>query len=437
MKKIRLPHNWFFYFFVLALTIIYLGGVQSVPFHPDESTAIFMSSDFETFFTKPASLFWNPSNEQDLHQHYRELDAPLSRYLIGFGTWAAGLPATTNDWNWSASWDFNQQSGALPNPRLLLVARLSVAILFPFSLLLIFDTVRIIRNNFTAWAAVILFASNALILLHTRRAMAESALIFTMLLTLWSFVKINKYPWLIALPAALAFSAKQSLGVLALIGILAVLWMSYQKQRSLNMAMRNLVAYSILFLAVTFLLNPFLWSNPLQAAMAAVQSRQSLLQQQIATIASVDPEKSLTSIPSHFVSLIAQLYFTPPAIADVANYLQQTNPSTNVYLSNQLNHLFRDLFGATILLFLTLSGLAFSILQIVKLKKISRNMGLFIIAGVAQFLALGLAVSLPFQRYCLPMIPFICIWSAMGLNLILEVIINLKSHPFLLHFRKG
>jgi hypothetical protein len=267
--------------------------------------------------------------------------------------------------------------------------------------------------------------------------MAESALIFTTLLTLWSFVKINKYPWLIALPAALAFSAKQSLGVLALVGILAVLWMSYQKQRSPNKAMRNLVAYSVLFLAVTFLLNPFLWSNPLQAAMAAVQSRQSLLQQQIATVASVDPEKSLTSIPSHFVSLIAQLYFTPPAIADVANYLQQTNPSTDVYLSNQLNHLFRDLFGGAILLFLTLSGLAYSILQIVKSKKISRYMGLFIIAGFAQFLALGLAVSLPYQRYSLPMIPFICIWSAMGLNFILEIIVNMKNHPFLLHFRKG
>ena len=172
MKKIRLSRDWFLYLFVLVVTIFYLGGVQSVPFHPDESTAIFMSSDFETFFSKPSSLFWNPNNEQDLRQHYRELDAPLTRYLIGFGRWVTGQPATTNDWNWSASWDSNQQSGALPDPRLLLIARLSVAILFPFDLLLIFDAVRSMGNQLTAWASVILFVLNALILLHTRRAMA-------------------------------------------------------------------------------------------------------------------------------------------------------------------------------------------------------------------------------------------------------------------------
>jgi Dolichyl-phosphate-mannose-protein mannosyltransferase len=437
MKKIRLPHDWFIYLFVLVLTIFYLDGVQSVPFHPDESTAIFMSSDFETFFTNPSLLFWNQKNEQDLRQHYRELDAPLSRYLIGFGRWVAGVPATTNDWNWSASWDINQQSGAMPNPQLLLIARLSVALLFPFSMLLIFDTVRKVGNNFTAWATVILFAINALILLHTRRAMAESALVFTTILAIWAFVKFKNNPWLIAMPAALAFNAKQSAGVLALVGILAVVWISFQKQRTYKIALRNLALYLILFLGITLLLNPFLWSNPVRATIAAVQSRQTLLQQQIATLASVNPEKSLATIPSRFEALLAQLYFTPPAIADVSNYVQQTHSAEILYLSNQMNHLFRDLLGGAILLFLTLSGLAYSILGIAKAKGQNLHLCLLTLVGVALFLSLGMVVSLPYQRYCLPLVPFTCIWSAMGLNEIVEIIAKIRNHPLLLSVRKG
>ncbi|MDR3574770.1 MAG: phospholipid carrier-dependent glycosyltransferase [Anaerolineaceae bacterium] len=437
MKKIKLPPNWFLYLIVLVLTVNYLGGIQGVPFHPDESTAIFMSSDFETFFTKPTQLFWNPNNEQDLRQHYRELDAPLSRYLIGFGRWISGLPATTQDWNWSANWDVNQQSGALPNSQLLLVARLSVAILFPFSLLLLFGTVRRIGNTFTAWATVILFALNALILLHTRRAMSESALVFTTILTIWSFVRFDKFPWIIAIPAALAFNAKQSAGVLALVGILAVFVISLQKQKLYKKAFRNLVLYGFLFIGVTLLLNPFLWSNPIQAAIAAVQSRQTLLNQQMVTLASVSPEKSLTTIPSRFVALLAQLYFTPPAIADVSNYLQQTHTAETFYLSNPLNHLFRDLSGGAILLFLTLSGLIYNILQIVKAKGKPRELSFLTLAGIAQLLSLGLVVSLPYQRYCISLVPFICIWSAVGLNQIVELITKIKNHPPLLPSGKG
>jgi|SRR5271157_1785774 len=430
MKKIRLPSEWLFYFFVLILTIMYLGGIQSVPFHPDESTAIFMSTDFETFFTKPSLLFWNPNNEQDLHQHYRELDAPISRYLIGFGRWITGLPATTNDWNWSASWEKNQQSGALPSARLLLVSRLSVAVLFPFSLLLLFEVVRKIGNNFIAWTTVILFAFNALILLHTRRAMSESALVFTTILSIWSFVKFNKYPWLIAIPVTLAFNAKQSAGVLALVGILTVIWISFQKQRpKINIA-RNLVLYLILFLGITLLLNPFLWSNPIRATIVAIQSRQNLLEQQIATLASVNPEKLLPTIPIRFEALLTQLYFTTPAIADVANYLQQTHTAETLYLSNPLNHLFRDIAGGAILLILTLLGLSYSALNIIKAKGQTRELSLLTLAGIAQFLGLGLVVSLPYQRYCLPMVPFVCIWCAMGLNLFLDIILKIKNHPF-------
>jgi len=64
-----------------------------------------MSADFEAVFTQPSSLGWKSENEGDLRQRYRELDAPLTRYVLGIGRSIAGLPPLPNDWNWSVNWE--------------------------------------------------------------------------------------------------------------------------------------------------------------------------------------------------------------------------------------------------------------------------------------------------------------------------------------------
>ena len=43
------------------LTIYYFGGLAQVPFHPDESTQIYMSSDFDQLLSDPLSLTWDQS----------------------------------------------------------------------------------------------------------------------------------------------------------------------------------------------------------------------------------------------------------------------------------------------------------------------------------------------------------------------------------------
>ena len=165
----HLKKDWVILFAILFLTIVYLSGIPEVPFHPDESTQLFMSADIDLFFTDPSSLFWQPENEQDLRQHYRELDAPLTRYLVGIGrqiTHQLPIPA---DWDWSASWEKNKVNGAVPEPGLLQIGRLSISIFFPFSLYFLFKIMQKISGSFAAWMSVFFFASNALILLHTRR----------------------------------------------------------------------------------------------------------------------------------------------------------------------------------------------------------------------------------------------------------------------------
>lgn len=214
-------------FFLIVLSLLtggYLIGVAGVPFHPDESTYLYMSADLETFFQSPTALFWRPESTGDVHQQYRRLNPPLVHALIGISRTAAGLPALPVDWDWTKSWQENQRAGGLPPANLLLTGRIGEAFLYPFSILFLFLAVRRVANDFTAWVAALLLASNALVLLDTRRAMAEGGLLFTLTLSMWALVKAEKRPWMVAIPAALAFSAKQSLAALGPVGLLAALW---------------------------------------------------------------------------------------------------------------------------------------------------------------------------------------------------------------------
>lgn len=404
-----------------VLTIFYMLGIRGVPFHPDESTQLFMSADLETAFTNPCLLAWQANREDDLRQHYRELDAPLTRYVIGIGRMLAGLPALKTDWNWSLDWDANEQNGALPNPSLLLAGRLAVGVFFPFSLLLIFLAGRRLGGRITGWVAFILMAGNALLLLHTRRAMAEGGLVFTICLTITFLVSFEERPWLAAIPAALAFNAKQSAGVMALVVLLAACWSLPGKSSPWRWRFKNLGISLAVLAIITVILNPFLLNHPLQAAGAAMDARQDLLTRQVETMQSVAPGQVLDSIPLRAGSLIAHLWITPPAIAEVANYLEQTQAAQNAYLANPLHSLFRGLAGGGLLLGLSLAGFILAAMRIRKINPIDRRRSiLFLLIPVLQFVALAWLVPLPTQRYAIPLVPSGCLLCGMAIQLLVD-----------------
>ena len=70
MKELDSTKIWTIGLLVLIglFTVFYLWGVEAVPFHPDESTYLFMSSDLETLFQAPTSLIWQPEIEGDRRQ---------------------------------------------------------------------------------------------------------------------------------------------------------------------------------------------------------------------------------------------------------------------------------------------------------------------------------------------------------------------------------
>ncbi len=396
---------------------------MTVPFHPDESTYLFTSSDFELFWQSTSSLYWQSDNTNDQRQLHRELDAPLVRNMIGTGRWIAGLPALPVDWDWSKTWQENQQLGALPSPALLFTARMSVAILFPFSILFLYLTARRIANEFTAWTAALLLASNALVLLHTRRAMAESTLLFSITFTLWVLVKAEYRSWATAIPTALAFGAKQTLIALAPVAFLSVLWIPRKQKtdprRGFSHQLKGIGLWSVIFMGIIFGLHPFLWQKPIPALSAAINARQELVTAQT----NDRPEQTLNTPAKRLIGLIGSVYMTPPIFGEVSNYLEDTQSAEIAYLSNPFNNLFRSIPAGAVLLFLSLYGSLLAGLHAFHSNSATqRRLVLLLGASIIQTLALLMLIPLPWQRYYIPLVPFSCLWTAYGLNHLLNLV---------------
>ena len=419
--------------FLIAFSFAYLGGVAAVPFHPDESTFLFLSADFELFFQNPMAQAWQPENQAGAVeggseigqvQRYRTLDAPLGRYLVGFGRWLVGLEPLPVDWNWGLSWEENRQAGALPSAHLLLAGRLGIAMLTPVSVLLLFLTGRRLGGERVGWLAALLLAGNALVLLHARRAMSEGAVIFTVTLVMWSLVTTEKRSWLGAVPAALAFCAKHSLAVLAPVGALAALWLPGQGQpESRRNAIKGVMLYALIFVLVVIALNPVVWAHPLQAVQDSIANRQDLVKNQVAD----RPEQEMKSPALRLVVMLGHLFIVRPIFAETGNYVEETRAAEEAYLSNPLHTLMRSLFAGIVLMLASLYGYLAMGVRAARQRPLPRGAILLLAASLIQALALLATVQLPFQRYYLPLVPHACLWAAYGLDILVTRISALRG----------
>jgi len=402
----NLKKKAFLFVVIFLFSLLYFIGIREVPFHPDESTQIFMSRDVELFFSQPSSLSYNPNNSEDLRQRYRLLDPPVSRWFIGMFGLIFKVPPLPADWDWGKSWEENVQSGALPPPSTLLISRLAVSFIFPLLLYFAYKTGEVLADKKTAWLNLVFTALNALILLHTRRAMAESLLAFFSCLSLYLLVSGKKPVWLLAVPIALAFNAKYSTAPLVLAGWINCLMSS--SNSPFHHRLKPVLLYSIIFILTTFLLNPVLWSSPLDALKAAAEERQNLLAAQTTAIGSFNPSQTPQTVPERLLALIAQIYIAPPAVADVGNYLSATELPAQIYFSRPWNNLTNGFFKGGFFLSLTIIGLFWMIRRHwSSIWKFSNPATLFLLTFIVQFAGIIGGIPLAFQRYYLPLMPYI------------------------------
>jgi hypothetical protein len=434
--------SWALWPLLILLTAFALSGVADVPFHPDESTQLYMSRDFELLLNDPISLAWTPEQAGDGRAHLRLVDAPLTRYLLGLGRGLAGLPALSSDWDWTKTWEQNGVAGSLPDPRLLLAGRLTLTFLLPFSLLLIYQIGARMHGPLTGLLALLLMGLNALVLLHDRRAMAEAALTFGVLLAIWSFLTSQRHPWLVGLGLAVAFNAKQTGLILLPVGLLAVALPDLETRPARLICASDLTGFQnlsglgprkmisdlkriagawakilVVFGLVTFLLNPFLWRQPLQAVQAAILERQNLQKGQAADLKRLLPDVALDSPSRRLAALLANLYFTPPAFAEAGNYSTQTQAAEGAYLARPGYRLLRGLTGGAVMFTLNLLGIFLACLRLRRLgPQRRRAVAMLLLATLCLGLGVFWLAPLPWQRYVIPLAPLTCLWAAYAVS---------------------
>ena len=267
---------------------MYFKDILLVPFHPDEATQIFMSSDIDLIASGHiADLFYNDFPKDTDKQRYRLLDAPYTRYVIGIARIIFRQPQLNNDWDWSKSWQQNQE--ALPSNSLLLISRLSVASLFPITLIIFYFLWKDLFNQNIAILGTVLLISNSVILLHTRRAMSESGLLFFLGMSLLAIFKLpKKYLFLSAIPIALGINCKLSLLPLIFIAIIMIFYQF--REANWKKILLPSAYFFIIILSITYFLNPVMWKEPIKVGNIMVAQRSELTQNQIEAIGTVAPQ---------------------------------------------------------------------------------------------------------------------------------------------------
>lgn len=357
-----------------------------------------MSSDFDkTIQGRMTELYYDSNQPNSQTQKYRLLDAPFTRYWIGFARWLTNSAAQPQDWNWSMSWDQNGE--AYPDPKLLTTARLSIAIFLPITIVLFFLLTNRLFGFWVSLSGTILLMFNSLILLHTRRAMAEGPLLFFLILSLYLLFRLPKNKlWVASIAVGFAINTKQSLYPLLLIALLIIV---FQNRASFKTWIRQVITFIAICLIITALLNPVLWKEPLQPFNAMWQQRSNLTADQVAGISDKSDYFILDTPIERFTAMVGQLFVISPAPADIANYVDDQRLEVQKYFSNPIQRgLTRNLSVAMFSLVLTLMG------TIAAIRSKIPDQFIFLTIFVVFILEILIAFQIPFQRYYLLLIPF-------------------------------
>jgi len=404
-------YDWLIYIFCLFLALFYFWGMPQVPFHPDESTQIYMSADFDQYVENPLALAMSPGTELSREMVYRSLDAPLNRYLIGFArmiTHTAGLAA---DWDWSLNWQQNQYEGAYPSVSLLSIARLIPTLLIPLSICLFYFSVRKILPVAPALFAACFLGLNPLVLLHARRAMSESVLLFGVIFFLWAISRAKINPILVGFSLAVAYNSKQTAILLIPVGIIAVCMTVDEEQRLKNMLAQSGILLAV-FSTLTLILNPYYWKAPLVAFSTGYQARFLLTQLQLNDhLSGIKP-----GIFISFLSLVNNLFISPPAFSEIANFPASIEKNIQDYQSI-LPHIWgRGFFAGTLHLSIAFGGLYVMYKRFNNyFQSQKRVLVLIIVITITLSGGILYLLPIPWQRYIIPLLPLSAFWFTCGL----------------------
>jgi len=395
----------------LAWAIWAAATAPAVPFHPDESTYLYMSADGATLLHAPLSLAYHPAAD-DLRQHYRLVNAPLTRYLVAAGLALGGQPALPADWDWSADWQTNLARGALPTRSQLAAARAVMTLCTALAGLLLALTACRFGGTFAGALTLLLFLLNPLVLLHGRRAMMEAPMLLGLAWLLWEITAPRPRAWRVGLALAWGLWAKYWAAALVPVALWAV-WRAPAPNRRIRL--RRLAWVVSLPLLIGFLLQPVLWKQPWRVLPRMAAARLEVTQAQRAAFKAVLPAYAPDTPAQRLGIILGQLYLAPPAYLDLGKYRAPLASASATYDAHPWARWTHPPAVAALRLLFMLLGLAAMLAWAREATPRGHAARLCLLAAAFQWGLLLLTLPLAFQRYALAVFPWAALWEGAGL----------------------
>lgn len=434
-------------FFLIAVSIYILAGVPITPFHGDESTQIYMSRDYAYLFQQGdlGKVLYSDPPVSAAEQELRLLNGTIPKYLFGLAWDVSGFQvADVNEqWDWGASWDYNQQYGHAPSPELLVTSRWPSALLTVLGAVFVFALAYPFGGRVMAYAAVLLIALSPPVLVNGRRAMMEGALFAFSMMTLWAGVfwvrayeqsqsSRTRWLWTLLLGVAggLAVASKHptvvTLGAVFVGCALASMVQAVQArfspsaQRMLWLQAGQLLIAGVLACGVFYLLNPAWWGDPFGRPNDVLTLRRNLLGGQVM----YSPLGYEDGRDAAFGFLRATFYTPTQHFEEVgAGWETWVGDQIRQYETSGLSGIesSRTFIGAGVVLTFTLFGFAVFIIS----RSVRAPLKVLLIAWAAITVAATIALTpLEWQRYYLPVYPVVGLFAAYGLSHIFFVARN-------------
>ena len=420
-------HRWLEVFWLSALAAYVVAGAALVPFHGDESTQIFMGRDYFYLFRDGdlSKVLYDRTTHRPDEQHLRLINGTVSKTIHGWLAASAGMKRDeiNGQWDWKLDYAGNLESDHIPDTQLLHRARLASAGQLALSAALFYVLVRMTIGRPVAIVASALYALHPAILINGRRAMMEGAHLLGMILVLLmaAWLLQERRWWklvLLGVISGVSVAAKHPNGfvVATVFFTCGALWLREafsaldQTWQRLMQALVGLLSAGALALFVFYLMNPAWWEAPFESAAEVLRLRVELLKEQIELYGGFEsPVERVEGLFDYAFVQHSQYY----EVVQWAGY-EEIRAQISAYESSRLAGLAigGGKLGGLVMLGLTIWG----IVQLVRARHIDRKVRWLLLAwggGIAFIMIL--VTPLPWQRYYLPVLPFVQIAAACAL----------------------
>ena len=420
----------------LALLAAYiLAGAALVPFHGDESTQIYMGRDYYYLFAEGdfSKVIFDDSGAQSAaEQQLRLLNGTVAKTIFGWVAHSRGIARDeiNDQWFWGRDYEYNRDSGRIPDPQLLNGARLSAALQLALAAAAFFQVVKLCLNRPTAYVASALFTLHPNMLINGRRAMMEGSHMLGLTLVLLAGVwLIRERNWwthaLLGVCAGFAIATKHPNIIIVATVFLAVsavpLWRLLREPGPARRAhLKSAAGITLAGLAacLTFLLlNPAWWSAALEMPARVYSLRADLLQLQVDIFGGYD-------------GIVQQIRgFLRFVFAGQHQYFEVGQWAGYDVISAQIERYERSglagiLFGGTViygLVYLLLA--AYGALALVRDSRIAAECKVLLLIWIGGSALFTLLVTpLPWARYYLPLVPALTVLVSQALVAIATMI---------------